>query len=141
MTAICSIGGVVLDSGLYCPELWQPATLQDEVLFVGGGKAVIFSPSLRNLTLQARFDNNKFNAVFTIAQKEALLALSDYAHEFRHPLATRRGIGGITVIVDKSSVAELTQYGSEIVNPSATTRYPDGNLIWLYGTINLIRMS
>lgn len=141
MTAICSIGGVVLDNGLYCPELWQPDTVQDEVLYVGGGKAVIFSPALRNLTLQARFENNKLNAVFTIAQKEALLALPDYAHEFQHPLATRRGIVGITVIVDKASVADLTQYGPEIVNPSATTRYSDGNLLWFYGIINLFRMS
>lgn len=139
--SVCSIGGVVLDSGLYCPELRLPGKAANEVLFCGGGREVTLTPVRRNLTLQARFENNKFNAIFTVAQQDALLALPDYAHEFQHPLATARGISGITVYVDKDSVANLTQYGPEIVNPTATTRYADGTLLWLYGTINLLRIT
>ena len=97
--------------------------------------------TITSLLMQAKFENNKFNAIFTFAQKDALLALPDYAHVFQHPLATGRGISGIMVFVDKISVAGLTQYGPEIVNPTATTRYSDGTLLWYYGTINLLRIT
>lgn len=141
MAAICSIGGVVLDSGLYCPELYLPIKVPHEQPFCGGGREVTLTAARHNLTLQAKFENNKFNAIFTFAQKDALLALPDYAHVFQHPLATGRGISGIMVFVDKISVAGLTQYGPEIVNPTATTRYSDGTLLWYYGTINLLRIT
>ena len=140
----CKIGIVELNDQLSCPDLWLPDYEFQADAYAFGGGNISSSPVLHDLALTAALTNNVWSGFYTIANIHALLFLADGPQPFEHPLATLRGITGITVFVDKKSVAAL-----EPVAPDATPSAPefdgiyagDGGPYLYSGTINLMRLT
>jgi hypothetical protein len=130
MTAICKIGAVELDYNLTCHGIYLPTQTYKPVYYVGGGKAVQqFAAPVYDLELEAYSSGRTVSALITYAQIKALRALPDGVPQlFLHPTATAAGATGITVIVDKSTLAHphIKQADSDMGgcnNPSDTHVY------------------
>jgi len=140
----CGIGTVELNDQLACPELWLPDYGFQADSYAYGGGNISLSPVLHDLTLTAALTDGVLSGYYTIAQKHALLALDDGPQPFWHPLATLLGITGITVFVDKSSVAALVEESLKDTPsaPAADGLYQAGGDLYRYlGTINLKRLA
>lgn len=140
----CSIGTVDLHEELLCPELWLPDYKYKPIAYAYGGGNISISPVLHNLTLTSELQNNIWSGWYTIEQVYLLRGLEDIPHQLAHPMATKLGITGITVFVNKASVAEL-----KAIAPAATPSAPaidgrydgSGDPYLYYGSISLERLT
>ena len=143
MAAICKIGAVELDVNLSCPALHVPRKALNPVLFCGGKDVTMTTGPLPDLELLALDTGSGVAGYVTYAQIKALRALPDGIPQlFLHPTADELGLSGITVVVDKSTLAPPPT--------GSLTRVNDQGLGWgnqphdddiFFGTIKLIRIT